>query len=244
MALKSKGLKPTPIALWSGPRNVSTALMYYFAHRGDTRVWDEPLFAHFLKYSGVARPSREEVLATMETDAQKVLNAIFAAEGKPHRFLKNMANHLEGLDYGITRNFRNVILCRQPAAVLASYTKLIEQPTALDLGYSHQLRLLGYLSEWEIPYFILDSDELRKNPARELGELADYLQMPFDESMLSWPAGPLPEDGVWAKYWYHSVHQSTGFAAYEEKEYEVPAHLQQLLESSQKLYQQILKYKG
>lgn len=243
MVSKSPVLKPTPIALWSGPRNVSTALMYYFAHRGDTRVWDEPLFAHFLKYSGVSRPSRQEVLATMQTDARKVLNEIDAAEGQPHRFLKNMANHLEGLDYGISHNFRNVVLCRQPAAVLASYTKHINQPTALDLGYSHQLRLLGYLRKREIPYFILDSDELCKNPARELGELAAYLQMPFNESMLSWPAGPLPEDGVWAKYWYDNVHQSTGFAPYKDQTYNVPSHLRPLLEESQKLYQQILKFK-
>ncbi len=180
-------MKSKTIALWSGPRNVSTALMYYFAHRGDTRIWDEPLFGYFLKQTGVWRPSREEVLGTMETNPEKVLHEIAMAEGQPFKFLKNMANHLEGLDYSITHNFKNVILCRQPAAVLASYTKQIEKPTALDLGYQHQLKLLQYLTEQQMPYFILDSDELRKNPAKELGELGKFSEMPFSEKMLNWP---------------------------------------------------------
>ncbi len=236
-------LKSKTIALWSGPRNVSTALMYYFAHRGDSRVWDEPLFGYFLKHTGVWRPSRVEALATMEADAEKVLEDITAAEGGPFKFLKNMANHLEGLDYSITHNFQNVILCRQPSAVIASYTKQVEKPTALDLGYGHQLRLLGYLTDHSIPYYILDSDVLRKDPAKELGELAEFLGMPFSDSMLRWPAGALREDGVWAKYWYDNVHLSGGFAAYEEKEYMVPPHLVALLEDSQELFEQILKYK-
>ncbi len=243
MVSKSTLLKPKTIALWSGPRNVSTALMYYFAYRGDTRVWDEPLFGYFLKHTGVWRPSRDEALAIMETNPEKVLSEIEGAEGGPFKFLKNMANHLEGLDYAITHHFHNVILCRQPAAVLASYTKQIEKPTALDLGYQHQLKLLQYLTEQQMPYFILDSDDLRKNPAKELGELAGFLGMPFTESMLSWPAGPLPEDGIWAKYWYDNVHQSTGFAPYEDKAYDVPQPLLPLLEDSKKLFQQILKYK-
>ncbi len=236
-------MKSKTIALWSGPRNVSTALMYYFAHRGDSRVWDEPLFGYFLKHTGVWRPSREEALATMATDAEKVLGDIAGAEGGPFKFLKNMANHLEGLDYSIIHNFQNVILCRQPAAVIASYTKQVEKPTALDLGYGHQLRLLRYLTDQNIPYYILDSDVLRKDPAKELGELSEFLGMPFSEGMLRWPAGALREDGVWAKYWYDNVHLSRGFAAYEEKEYMVRAHLVALLEDSQELFEQILKYK-
>jgi hypothetical protein len=217
--------------------------MYYFAHRGDTRVWDEPLFGHFLKHTGVWRPSRDEVLATMETHPEKVWKQIEEQEGRPYRFLKNMANHLEGLNYRVALRFTNIILCRQPAAVLASYTRQIEHPTTLDLGYSHQLRLLGYLQQMEVPYYIIESDELRINPEKELRALANFLQMPFDIKSLSWPAGPLPEDGVWAKYWYHNVHQSTGFARYKDQTYNVPSHLRPLLEESEKLYQQILKFK-
>lgn len=240
---KNHALSTKPIALWSGPRNVSTALMYYFAYRGDTRVWDEPLFGHFLKQTGVWRPSRDEVLLNMETNAERVLKDLDTAEGKPYKFYKNMANHLEGLNYNLTKGYKNVILCRQPEAVISSYTKQVKQPTELDLCYRHQVQLLEYFTGHGISYFVLDSDELRKDASGQLSKLSAYLDIPFSKDMLSWEAGPLPEDGIWAKYWYHNVHRSSGFAPYETKEFQIPSEMEALLESSQKLYQQILSYK-
>lgn len=233
---------PVKVALWSGPRNVSTALMYAFAHRGDTTVFDEPLFAHFLQKTGVWRPSRDEVLQTMESDESKLFHSFKPKPNKPHLFLKNMANHIEGISLDAFKTYTPVILIRHPQKVLASYTKQIAQPTELDLGYTHQLQLIAYFKENSVPYKVIDSDNLLKNKEETIASLCAFLKLPFTETMLRWPAGAIPEDGVWAKYWYHSVHKSTGFAPYEEKEYPLPSFLKNLLKSSEEKYNQIKQY--
>ncbi len=231
------------IAVWSGPRNVSTALMYSFRQRQDTEVLDEPLFGHFLKHTGVWRPSRDEVLQTMETDAEILFNNFHKSVNKPNLFLKNMANHIEGLSYEILMNYKNIILIRHPAKVLSSYTRQMESPTELDLGYRHQLQILDFLTEKGLPIYVLDSDVVLENPERALQALCKYLEMDFDPAMLRWPAGAKPEDGIWAKYWYTNVHASTGFQkAGETKKYQVPPDLNKLLTSSIELYHKIKQY--
>lgn len=217
--------------------------MYSFAQRPDCQVMDEPLFGHFLKYTGVWRPSREEALQSMCTDAAVILSSFKEASDKPLLMLKNMANHIEGIEIEELLSFSNVILTRHPAKVLSSYTKQVESPTALDLGYAHQLKILNYLQGNQQPVWVVDSDCIIANPLETLLALCAALQIPFNDNMLNWEAGPRPEDGVWAKYWYHSVHRSTGFSVpgYNES-YEVPERLQQLYQSSLKLYQQIKSY--
>ncbi len=236
-------MKTTRIALWSGPRNVSTALMYSFANRQDCTVLDEPFFGAFLQQTGVWRPSRDEVLLTMELDQQKVLSEIKTKNDSPVLFIKNMANHLEGMDLPLVKSFKNIILCRAPEAVLTSYTKQIESPTVLDLGYKHQLGLLRYLVAENEDFYVLQSDALRNNPAGELKNLCKYLDIPFSENMLQWKAGARREDGVWAKYWYHSVHKSTGFTPVDTQEYKCPDGCEELLKQSKELYNEILNYK-
>ena len=205
--------KHKAIALWSGPRNVSTALMYSIANRGDVRVIDEPLFAHFLRTTDVWRPSRDEALAAMESDPKVVLTDMMDHQGFEFVFSKNMANHLEGLEDILLKEFVNIILTRAPSAVIQSYRKHIDQPSMLDLCYEHQLRIIRYLRENGEPCLVVDSDELRNNPEQQLKRLCNYLNIPFTGRMLQWEPGPRPEDGVWAKYWYHHVHLSTGFVA-------------------------------
>lgn len=197
------------VSLWSGPRNCSTALMYSVAQRPDFRVLDEPLFAHFLQHTGVDRPSREEVLATMPTERPDILPAFRTDEG--HLFLKHMANHLEGWPHDDFAAHRHVILTRHPRRVLKSYRAHIEQPTALDLCYHHQHAWLKHCQEAGWPVAVLDSDRLVANPEKSLTELMQWLGLKFDPGMLSWAQGPRAEDGVWAKYWYHRVHASTGW---------------------------------
>lgn len=230
------------IALWSGPRNVSTALMYFFAHRGDTQVLDEPLFGHFLKFTGVWRPSREEVLTTMETNIDVLLANFKKPRVKKNLFLKNMANHIEGVSITHFKMYKHFILIRHPRKVLASYTKHVQHPTEVDLCYGHQLKLARYFTKNKIPFKVIDSDALLKNQTMVLNQLCQFLEIPFSEDMLKWPQGAIPEDGVWAKYWYKSVHQSTGFSAYVDKEYTVEKHLEELLKSSELLYNQLKEY--
>jgi hypothetical protein len=232
---------PKVLALWSGPRNVSTALMYSFAQRKDTQVLDEPFFGYFLKQTGVWRPSREEALLTMPTQAEDVHRS-FSDADKPLLFVKNIANHHEGLDLESFAAWKNFFLIRHPRKVLASYTKQVQQPTELDLGYAHQLELLRFLKGKGLPYYVVDSDDILINPTATLEKLCTYLEIPFEADMLHWKAGALPEDGVWAKYWYHNVHKSTGFAPYVEREYSVPDSLNELLEISKKKYNQLKTY--
>ena len=198
------------ISLWSGPRNCSTALMYSFAQRPDFGVVDEPLFAHFLKQTGVERPSRAEVLATMPDERVQILPTL--ERSQPHVFLKHMANHLEVWpepeDFA---THKHVILTRHPRKVLKSYRAHIHAPSALDLCYHQQQRWFERCEAEGWPVAVLDSDRLVAAPEPSLRALMDWLGLVFDPRMLEWPAGPREEDGPWAKYWYHRVHASTGW---------------------------------
>jgi hypothetical protein len=232
------------IALWSGPRNLSTALMYSFANRGDCRIIDEPLFGYFLDKTGAWRPSREEVLKVMSRNPELILADMKDARDCHWVFSKNMANHLEGLDFSLLHDFQNIILTRKPSAVLNSYVKQVEYPTPLDLCYEHQLRILRYLKKARIPFLVVDSDELREDPAGVLAGVCEFLAIPFTRNMLSWPAGARPEDGVWAKYWYGNVHLSSGFMPAKEKEFAIPSGMEQLHEDSLIKFREIISFRN
>jgi len=212
--------------LWSGPRNISTALMYSFANRSDTAVIDEPLFGYFLEHTGVWRPSREEVLATMDTDPQKIMDSLLnSPTDMPVYFMKHMANHLIDLNLDLIANFENVLLIRDPKDMLLSYSKNVKEPTLLDTAYKMQVDLLDFFTERGMPYVILNAKNVLLNPERQLKILCEKLNINFQDSMLEWEAGSRQEDGIWAKYWYDSVHKSTGFGAYREKDQELPLNL-------------------
>ncbi len=218
------------ICLWSGPRNVSTALMYAFAQRADTRVVDEPLYGHYLRVSGAEHPGRDEVLRAMETDGEKVVrDVILGPCEKPVLFIKQMAHHLVELDLGFLERTVNVLLIRDPADMLRSLVHQLSHPRLEDTGMATQHELLERLVSLGQEPPVLESRQLLLDPAGVLAQLCGRLGLAFDEAMLRWPAGPRPEDGVWAPHWYHNVHRSTGFAPYREKIDPVPGHLEAVL---------------
>ncbi|NOZ48983.1 MAG: sulfotransferase [Chloroflexi bacterium] len=228
--------------MWSGPRNISTALMYSFAQRPDTLVVDEPLYAHYLAHSDARHyhPGAEEVLASQDNDGEKVVQELILGPcPRPVLFLKNMTHHLVALDWSFLAHLQNVLLIRHPRQVILSYAKNVPHPTLQDVGYAAQIDLLHYLQDHGQQVLVLDSVEVLKNPRQVLSALCQHLDIPFDEHMLSWPTAPRPEDGVWAKYWYANVHRSTGFQPYRPRHDPFPEHLQALLAACLPLYEEL-----
>jgi hypothetical protein len=203
--------------------------MYSFAQRSDTRVLDEPLFGHFLKHTGVARPSRDEVLRTMPTSKVKALATLVPRPSDDVLFLKHMANHLEGLDWNNVDgpDHRHVILTRHPDGVLPSYRAHIDHPTLLDLGYDHQHRILNRARERAV---VITAESLFAQPEATLRALCNALDLPWQPAMLTWEKGGRPEDGVWAQYWYDGVHRSNGWEPRELTRSAPPASLTELRE--------------
>ena len=206
------------ICLWSCPRNVSTALMYSFAQREDTCVFDEPLYAHYLKISGANHPAREEVLQSLENDGNKVVQDVILQKSKKILFHKLMTHFLIDIDTAFLSKVYNIILIRNPEEIIASYSKVIPNPKLEDIGVKQQYELYLSLEEQCKRPIVLDSKYLLQNPELILNKLCDILEIPFDEKMLKWGKGARKEDGVWASYWYKNIHNSTGFLPYTKRE--------------------------
>src|SRR5262245_55486156 len=228
--------------VWSGPRNVSTALMYSFAQRSDTRVVDEPLYAHYLRVSGAPHPGREAVLAAQEPDGEKVVrDVILGPSDRPVVFFKQMAHHLVGLDRAFLARTANVILTRDPDEMLPSLRENLSRPTIRDTGYAVQTELFGELRALGQDPPVLDAREILQGPRRVLGELCRRLGLPFEEGMLSWKPGARPEDGVWAPHWYSGVHRSSGLAPNRPKTKPFPADLGPLLAECRPHYEALAR---
>lgn len=230
------------INIWSGPRNISTALMYSFAQRRDTTVVDEPLYAHYLTSTDAHEyhPGADEVIASQANTADKVIKkVIFGSYDTPVVFFKQMTHHLVDVDWSFLEDIVNIILTRDPKDMLLSYSQKVEQPTMRDVGYAKQLKLFEYLKKIGQQPMVIDSKKILKNPRTKLTALCSHLNLPFDETMLSWEAGPRPEDGVWAKHWYHNVHHSTGFKPYQPKTDPIPNHLTKLWEECKHIYKKL-----
>ncbi|MGF1557281.1 sulfotransferase family protein [Paucihalobacter sp.] len=231
------------ISLWSGPRNISTTLMYSFAQRHDTKVFDEPLYGYYLKNNQAAKayhPGADEILKTMSTNGEKVVNTMLTETTKPVLFFKNMTHHLPGLDYDFLKHMVNIILTRHPEDMLTSYAKVILNPKMHDVGYKLHVDVLRHLQSQNIPVVILDAKKVLLNPKQQLQKLCEFIGISFKEAMLSWPVGARPEDGSWAKYWYTNVHSSTGFLPYQAKVEPFPEHLKPLLEECLPYYEELL----
>jgi hypothetical protein len=230
------------INLWSGPRNVSTALMYSFAQRADTRVVDEPLYAHYLRVSGAQHPGRDEVLAWQENDGAKVVrDVILGPCNRPVLFLKQMAHHLVAIDRAFLAQTANVILTREPEEMLTSLIENIPEPTLRDTGYAAQTQLVRELRTFGQDPPVLVASEILKDPRRVLGALCARLGLAFDSAMMSWKPGPRPEDGVWAPHWYASVHRSSGFQPYKKKDARVPDRLHPLLAECRRHFDELVR---
>ena len=201
------------IAMWSGPRNLSTAMMYSFAARGDCAVADEPFYAPYLKASGSDHPLAAEIIAGHESVPLKVGERCAGPvpEGKKHLYMKHMPHHmLDAFPLDWAADCVHVHLIRHPARVIASYAAKRENPTLDDIGFPQQLALYH-----RIGGVVVDSHDIRDNPREMLEKLCAEIGLEFTEKMLHWPAGGHKDDGVWAKHWYGAVWRSTGFAGPE-----------------------------
>jgi hypothetical protein len=206
------------IACWSGPRNLSTALMYAFGARVDCGIWDEPFYATYLARTGLDHPMKAEIIAAGETDPAEVARRCGAAApgGQPNLYLKLMTHHaLEGDSLDWAAAATHVFLIRHPARVLASYAAKRENPTLTDIGFVQQTAVLDHVQSHGMPYVVIDSIDIRRAPEPAMLALCRAIGLPFDAGMLHWPAGGHRDDGVWATHWYDAVHRSTGFAGAE-----------------------------
>ena len=209
------------IAMWSGPRNISTAMMRSWENRADCSVVDEPFYAAYLCATCLDHPCRAEILSSQSNDYQHVIDAMTSTEvGTPLQYLKQMTHHMPvDLDMGWCASLRHCFLIRDPAQVIASYLQKMPSVSEDDIGIRRQAELFRQVTSITgIAPAVIDSSDVLKNPEKILGELCDYLEIDFPkEQMLHWPAGKRASDGVWAHHWYDNVEQSTGFGEYREK---------------------------
>ena len=232
------------VCLWSGPRNVSTALMYSFAQNERVAVIDEPLYGHYLRVTGAGHPGSADVIAAMDCDGNAVMRELLrrqAENPEPRLFMKHMAHHLVDLDLGFLHETCNIFLIRDPRDMLPSLSIQLPEPRLADTGLQRQWELFSELLEAGQQPAILDSRELLASPRDVLDQLCEHIGLPFTTAMLSWEAGPRPEDGVWAPHWYHAVHRSTGFAPYRPKS-EFPDRLRPLLDECQPWYERLFEH--
>ncbi|MCB0991400.1 MAG: hypothetical protein KDB16_10510, partial [Acidimicrobiales bacterium] len=229
--------------VWSGPRNLSTALMYSWRQRTDTTVVDEPLYAHYLRSTGIDHPGRDDVLAAQSDDAQRVISDVLLADyDTPVVVFKQMAKHLQGLDRSFLSQFRNILLTRDPFEMLTSFQVNVPDADLGETGYVELNEILdSLLASGEEPV-VIETKELLANPRSVLAQVCQRVGLDFDPAMLSWPAGPKPEDGVWAPHWYEGVHRSTGWQPYSPKQAELVDSLVPVLEQAQPLYERLLPY--
>jgi len=229
------------INLISGPRNISTAMMYSWANRLDTRALDEPLYAYYLSQTGINyHPGTNEIINSLPSNYNSVLeNLIFCDVDKPLYFIKGMAHHIINCGLDFLLQLENVFLIRDPAQIITSFAKVIEKPTMQDIGLKRQWELYSYLREQGSKVFILDSNDVLNDPRGMLRKLCELLKIPFSERMLSWTAGPIKEDGVWAKYWYSNVWKSTGFTAPDNRPRVVPQELEDLYKEAITYYDRL-----
>lgn len=232
------------INLCSGPRNISTALMYAFAQRSDTRVIDEPFYACYLKKTGKEHPGRDEVLKYQSSNPQKVIEEIlYEHYDEPVLFIKNMAHHMDLITKSFYNKLTHIFLIRDPAEMLTSFVKTIPKPSLRDTAYKEQYDIFRYVThQLEQEPIVVDSKQLLLNPEEVLKKTCKKAGIPFEQPMLHWQKGPIPEDGVWAKHWYHNVHKSTGFKAYKPKDEEVPERLKPLLKECYKYYNELYQH--
>jgi len=243
--------KKTVVAMWSGPRNISTAMMRAFENRADTAVWDEPFYAHYLATTGLTHPMYQDVIEAGETDAEAVIARCLRTPEQPNRhgtmptlwFQKHMTVHMQpAISLEWTAEIRNFFLIRRPEAVLASYHDRRANPSAADVGFERQVELFDTITRLRgISPPVVDSDAMLAAPEKIMPALCDALSIPFDPAMLSWPPGVRADDGVWAAHWYASVETSRGFAPSRAPR-ALPDHLSSLAHSCRPHYEALAEH--
>jgi len=223
--------------MWSGPRNISTAMMRSFSSRSDTVVVDEPLYAHYLAETGIDHPGRADILASQPGTWQEVAAQLTAPLPDDARvqYQKHMTHHLlDGIDRGWLEPMTHAYLIRDPAHVIASYAKVRAMPTLEELGFPQQREIYRRFGG---P--VVDAADILIDPRGMLKQLCMALYIPWDVAMLHWPRGPHPSDGVWAPHWYSAVEKTTCFGPYDARPAEVPPHLRPLLDRAMPYYEEL-----
>jgi hypothetical protein len=234
-------MKPLRLAMWSGPRNISTAMMRSWENRGDCAVFDEPLYAHYLAHTGLDHPGREAVIAAGETDWRKMAAQLIGPVpgGKSIWYQKHMTHHLLAhIGREWLGDLAHAFLIRDPREVVLSYVKSRPSVTAEDIGVLQQLEIFEYVQRRSgLTPPVIDASEFLKEPERQLRLLCRQLGVEFTPRMLSWPAGARASDGVWAPHWYGAVRRSTGFEPYSERDRRVPAAFRALIDDVMPAYE-------
>ena len=237
---------PVRIAMWSGPRNISTAMMRSFENRRDTAVHDEPFYACFLDATGIDHPGREATLAACERDPDVVARSLIGRvpHGRDVYYQKHMTHHMvDGIPLDWMTGVRHAFLIRDPKDVILSYIQRRADMTAEDIGFERQTELFDHVVELtgRIPP-VMDARDVQTDPRGMLTALCERLRIPFDEAMLAWPAGSRVTDGVWARYWYDAVERSTGFAPYRPKTRDVPAAYREIEAFCRPFYERMARH--
>jgi len=233
--------------MWSGPRNISTAMMRAWDNRGDAFVCDEPLYAHYLAKTGRQHPGTAEVIAAGETDVQKVVDWLLGpVPGGKHVFYqKHMSHHLlPDMDRGWLRRVTNCFLIREPREVITSLIKHVPDATLPDTGFPQQAEIFERVIEWtgKVPS-VVDARDVLNDPRGVLGRLCEAVGVAFTDRMLSWPPGLRETDGVWAKYWYKEVETTTSFRPYKPKDEPVPERMLGVLEKCEEFYRRLYAHR-
>lgn len=231
------------IAMWSGPRNISTAMMRSWENRRDCSVVDEPFYAAYLADTGLEHPMREQILLAQSTDYSKVVEELTAYPvTTPLFYQKHMTHHIpRGMGMRWCRALQHCFLIRDPAEVVASYVQKMPQIDADAIGIERQAELFDEISDITgRPPAVIDSNDVLRNPASVLGQLCDYLGVDFQaREMLHWPRGRRAADGIWASHWYQSVEDSTGFGDYTPGETLLTGEQRALADAMRPLYERL-----
>ena len=225
----------------SGPRNISTALMYSFAQRPDTKVVDEPFYAFYLVETGIVHPGNDDVLKSQAHSQYEVQGQLESISSEVI-FVKNMAHHMAVMDQSLVEPLTNLFLIRNPKQIIASYADVINAPKLRDFGVVYQHELFTRLLAQGRHPVVLDAGLLLENPESVLTQLCERLGIPFFREMMSWPAGPKAYDGIWAPHWYSNVHRSTGFMPQSTSSRTLPPALHDLNEQAQFYYQALAPF--
>jgi len=233
--------------MWSGPRNISTALMRSWGNRPATFVCDEPLYAHYLLRTGITHPGADEVIHSQENDWRKVVTWLteYNPPGKTIFYQKHMTHHLlPEIDRNWLGRVRNAFLIREPRAVVASFLRIVGTPCFEDTGLPQQLEIFALVRKQtgSVPP-VIDARDVLEDPPRMLRLLCTALDVEFTEAMLSWPPGPRSTDGIWGKHWYAAVLPTTTFQPYQPGNELVPPHLEDMLEQAEVIYRQLHEHR-
>jgi len=231
------------IAMWSGPRNISTAMMRAWENRGDCAVSDEPLYAAYLAATGLDHPGRDEIVAAGEIDPARAIETLLGPipDGKPIWYQKHMSHHLlPGMAHDWIRRLSNIFLIRDPAEVVASYLKSRATVTPEDIGLHQQGLLFDELFEHDaVVPMVIDAADFLRTPEEYLRLICERLDIDFNERMLHWPAGPRDCDGIWAPYWYDAVYKSTGFEPWRPRKVLLDAAARRVADACRPVYERL-----